>query len=306
MNKHIKLRTAKIMTVLFAMICLTGCTTEEQKEAAKEYQKQADTYVKGNNYAQAQESMKKALEQTPKDKELQAAAEELNKKAQEMKGYNETMEAAIQAIEADDAKALEELQESEEGIALVEMVGTKGTYIYMPKGGTSGKGIGLYTFEDCDCNQWYYGDYQEGKREGEGIWYYVSSHTEDGSLYKEVYHGEWSEDVPNGTGRQLIVLGYKVDTNKKFKVKDGLFYGSYKIKDKLEDGTEVSGKYKLKKGKYVTISDEELEKNNFVVPKEPHLAIAFLYDEAGELRSCTMVYAEDVTKGVKHFYSGEQ
>ncbi|MFG6382726.1 MAG: hypothetical protein K1V96_00510, partial [Lachnospiraceae bacterium] len=70
--------------------------------------------------------------------------------------------------------------------------------------------------------------------------------------------------------------------------------------------TEVSGKYKLKKGKYVTISDEELEKNNFVVPKEPHLAIAFLYDEAGELRSCTMVYAEDVTKGVKHFYSGEQ
>ena len=70
----------------------------------------------------------------------------------------------------------------------------------------------------------------------------------------------------------------------------------------MEDGTEVSGTYQLKKGKYVTISDEELEANNFVVPEKPHLAIAFLYNEAGEIKSCTMVYAKDATKGVKHFY----
>ena len=49
-------------------------------------------------------------------------------------------------------------------------------------------------------------------------------------------------------------------------------------------------------------ADEELEQNNFVVPAEPHLAIAFLYNEAGEIKSCTMVYAEDATRGVKHFY----
>ena len=100
----------------------------------------------------------------------------------------------------------------------------------------------------------------------------------------------------------MVVLGDKVDTDQNFQVKNGLFYGTYDIKDKLEDGTEVSGKYELKDGKYVTISDEELESNNFVVPEEAHLAIAFLYNEAGELKSCTMVYAEDVTKGVKHFY----
>lgn len=302
MKRHTKFITMGIMTAMTAMVFLTGCTTEEQKEAAKKYQAQADTYVEGNSYAKAQEAMQKALEQTPKDKELQAAADELDKKAEEMKSYNETMEAAIKAIEADDAKALDELQESDAGQALAEMVGDGGSYIYLPEGGTSGKGIGFYTFDDCDCDQWYYGDYEQGKREGNGIWYYASTHTEDGSLYKEVYEGAWSEDAPNGKGHQTIVLGDTVDTDQDFKVKNGLFYGTYKIKDKLEDGTEVSGKYKLKKGKYVTISDEELEANNFVVPDEPHLAIAFLYDEAGEIKSCTMVYAEDVTKGVKHFY----
>lgn len=302
MKRHTRFITTGIMTVMVAMVFLTGCTTEEQKEAAKKYQEQAENYVEGNNYAEAQKAMQKALEQTPKDEELKAAADELDKKAEEMKGYNETMEAALKAIEADDAEALDDLQESKAGQALAEMVGKGGSYIYLPEGGASGKGIGFYTFEDCDCYQWYSGDYVDGKREGDGIWYYASTHTEDGSLYKEVYDGAWSEDVPNGKGHQLIVLGDTVDTDQNFKVKNGLFHGTYKIKDKLEDGTAVSGEYKLKKGKYVTISDEELEANNFVVPDEPHLAIAFLYDEAGEIKSCTMVYAEDVTKGVKHFY----
>ncbi|MCI8484280.1 MAG: hypothetical protein HFH41_08065 [Lachnospiraceae bacterium] len=302
MKKNTKFLTAGLTVGMFAMICLTGCATEEQKEAAKQYQAEADTYVEGNNYEKAQEAMEKALEQTPKDKELQAAAEELNKKAEEMKPYNETMEAAIKAIEADDAKALDELQESQAGRDLAELAKETGSYIYLPSGGTSGKGIGFYTFKDCECDQWYYGDYDQGKREGNGIWYYASSHTEDGNLYKEVYNGQWSGDAPNGKGHQLIVLGDKVDTDQDFQVKNGLFEGSYEIKDKLEDGTEVSGKYELKEGKYVTISDEELEKNNFVVPEEAHLAIAFLYNEAGELKSCTMVYAEDATKGVKHFY----
>lgn len=306
MGRQSKALTAGVLAAVFAMSFLTGCTTKEQKEAQKEaageYRQQAEYYVEGNSYARAQEAMDKALEQTPKDKELQEAAEKLNQKAEEMKSYNETMEAAMKAIEKDDAKALDELQESEAGKALAEYVGEAGSYLYLPEGGNSGTGIGFYTFEDCDCDQWYYGDYQDGKREGNGIWYYASSHTDDGSLYKEVYDGAWSGDVPNGKGHQLIALGEKVDTDQDFKVKNGLFHGTYQIEDKLEDGTVVTGEYKLKKGKYVTISDEELKANNFEVPEEPHLAIAFLYDEAGEIKSCTMVYAEDVTKGVKHFY----
>lgn len=304
MRKHTKFMAAGMASALVLAVSLTGCggPTEEQKQAAEQYKAEAEAYMKGNEYTKAQKAMEQALEQTPEDEELLAAAEELNRKAEEMEGYNKTMEAARKAIEADDAAALDKLQESPEGQALVKMAKETGTYIYFPEGGDSGTGIGFYTFDGCDCDQWYYGDYKEGKREGNGIWYYASSHTEDKSLYKEVYTGQWSGDAPNGKGHQLVALGDTVDTDQDFDVENGLFYGTYKIKDTLEDGTKVSGKYKLKAGKYVTISDEELKENNFEVPDQPHLAIAFLYDKEGEIKSCTMVYAEDTTKGVKHFY----
>ncbi len=301
MRKQSKFATAGVLAAA-AMMFVTGCTTDEQRAAAKEFQQQAEYYAEGNSYDEAQKAMDQALEQTPKDKELQEAKEKLNQEADEKKRYNEVMEAARQAIEEDDAEALNKLQKSKNGRALIRMAGEEGKYLYFPDGGNSGTGIGLYVFEDCDCKQWYFGEYKDGKREGDGVWFYVSDRTDDGSLYQEVYDGQWSEDVPNGTGHQTIVLGDKVDTDQKFKVKDGLFYGNYKVKDKLEDGTVVTGKYKLKKGKYVTISDKELEENNFAVPEEPHLAIAFLYNKEGEIKSCTMVYAEDVTRGVKHFY----
>ncbi len=324
MKKHAKLVTIGIIAVVIVCalaIAFTNYQKEqkakreaeeaarraaEAKQAAEEYQAQANAYMEEEKYDEAQNAMEQALAQTPEDEALQQAADELHEKAEEMKGYIATMEQAIAAIEADDAEALDRLQDSENGRQLAEMAEKSGSYIYLPEGGSTGKGIGFYTFSDCSCDQWYYGDYVDGKREGKGIWYYTSSHTEEGKLYKDVYDGEWSNDAPNGKGHQLISLGDEVDTDQKFKVKDGLFYGSYKIKDTLEDGTAVSGKYKLKEGKYVTISDEELEKKNFVVPKEPHLAIAFLRDEAGEIRSCTMIYAKDTTKGVKHFYPSKQ
>ena len=303
MTRHTKLAAAGMAALIIA-ICLSGCggPTKEQKQAAEQYSSEAEAYIEKEDYAKAQESMKKALEQLPEDEALLAASEEIDKKAEEIKKYHAIMETARTAIEADDAAGLDALQESEEGKALLEKAKDTGSYIYIPEGGDSGTGIGFYTFDGCECDQWYYGDYVEGKREGNGIWYYASSHTEDGSLYKEVYDGQWKEDVPQGKGHQLIALGDTIDTDQEFKVKKGLFYGKYKIKDTWEDGTEVSGTYQLKKGKYVTISDEELEANNFVVPEKPHLAIAFLYNEAGEIKSCTMVYAKDATKGVKHFY----
>lgn len=309
----------------FAVIIFTGCTTEKQTEAAKGAQQRTEHDAEKSVSADTAQALNQETEQTPKDERLQKTEQTLKderlqeteqtlkdeesketagKKSQDDEKrnlYRPLMEAAIEAIEADDAQALYDLQNGEEAKALAATVRNGEHFIYYLGEEESGKGIGFYTFEKCSCKQWYYGDYRDGIRQGRGIWYYVSSSTEDGSLYKEVYNGDWKEDAPNGKGRQLTALGGNVDTNKKYKVKNGLFYGTYKIKDKLEDGTVVRGKYRLKKGKYVTISDEELEANNFAVPEEPHLAIAFLYNKAGELKSCSMVYAEDVTRGVKHF-----
>lgn len=285
------------LTVMAAiMICFTSCTTEKKKEDTKDIQTQADVYQEGKEERQlSEEVIAQILEEVRE-----------NQEAEETEKCNLVMKQAWEAIEADDAEALEQLQESEEGRMLSEMAAEGGSYLYLPDGGDTGKGIGFYIFKDCECRQWYYGDYEAGKREGHGIWYYVSSHTADGSIYKEVYDGKWKNDVPNGKGHQLIVRGDTVDTDQDYKVKNGLFYGTYRIEDVLEDGTVVSGKYRLKKGRYVTISDEELEANHFAIPEEEHLAIAFLYDESGEARSCAMIYAKDAVKGVKHFYTRKQ
>lgn len=299
MKKHIKLLLMGMLMASAAMT-LAGCASKEEKEAAAKFRTEADKYAEGNNYKAAQKSMKKALEQTPKDKELQAASDKLAAKAKKMEAYVKVMEDAITAIEAQDDEGLNALQESKEGKALAEMIGEEGSFIYMPKGGKTGKGIGYYSFKGCDCNQWYYGDYKEGIREGNALWYYVNPNIEEGKLYKEVYTGEWSQDKPNGPGHQYISSGEAV-TEKDFTAKDGLFDGTYEIKDTLEDGTEVTGTYTLVNGKYQVIPDEELVANNFAVPDKPHLAIAFLYDESGTIRSCTMIYAKDVTEGAAHF-----
>lgn len=300
MKKHIKFLITGV-AVMLACATLTGCTSEEEREAAAKYKAEAEKYVEGNNYEAAQKSMKKALEQTPKDEELLKASEELDKKAEEMNAYTKTLEAAIAAIEADDAQALNELQESDAGKALAEMIGDEGSYIYIAEGGKTGKGIGYYSFTDCDCNEWYYGDFKDGIREGNGTWYYVNPDMGDGTLYKEVYTGQWSADKPNGSGHQYIASGDTVHKDQDYTVKDGLFYGTYQINDTLEDGTPVTGSYTLNDGKYQTISDEELIANSFAVPADPHLAIAFLFDGTGAIRSCTMIYAQDVTEGVAHF-----
>ena len=52
----------------------------------------------------------------------------------------------MEAIKKDDAKALNQLQMSREGKALARMAGEAGSYLYLPEGGTTGKGIGLYIF----------------------------------------------------------------------------------------------------------------------------------------------------------------
>ena len=82
MRGHIKLWATGVAVVL-TMGMLTGCTSKEQEKAAAKYQKEAENYAAGNNYEAAQKSMKKALEQTPKDADLKKAAEKLDKEAKE-------------------------------------------------------------------------------------------------------------------------------------------------------------------------------------------------------------------------------
>ena len=115
MKKHQTIAEAGIMILSMAMIFLAGCTTEEQREAARQYREEAESFLEEGQYDEARKAMEQALEQTPEDEELLAASDKMNqeidRKIDEINGYNATMEAARQAIEADDAAALDALQE---------------------------------------------------------------------------------------------------------------------------------------------------------------------------------------------------
>lgn len=77
-------------------------------------------------------------------------------------------------------------------------------------GKPNGKGLAIY--ED---NSYYYGDWSNGVRSGEGIWYrfYIGKKNKSNSMGKYMAHsytGSWANDLPNGQGAEH----YEVDITK--------------------------------------------------------------------------------------------
>lgn len=92
----------------------------------------------------------------------------------------------------------------------------KGTnqYYYMGdvngNGSPEGKGLAIY-----EGNSYYYGDWSDGKRNGEGIWFkfYIGQSDKDNAMGKYMAHsysGQWAGDLPNGQGAEH----YDVDLSK--------------------------------------------------------------------------------------------
>ena len=105
-DRSMKKQSRMIPTAMFAAVCamifLTSCTTQDQKEAANDYQQSADQSTQEDTNDQ-------------KDKELQETADQSDEEDEQMESYNKTMKKAIKAIKKDDAKALDKLQDSKEG-----------------------------------------------------------------------------------------------------------------------------------------------------------------------------------------------
>ena len=67
-----------------------------------------------------------------------------------------------------------------------------------------GKGLACYA-----GNQYYYGDFKDGKREGGGFWYQIF--IQDGpysransGIYGHSYQGQWANDLPFGEGQEHL------------------------------------------------------------------------------------------------------
>ena len=106
------------------------------------------------------------------------------------------MQKIYTAMESEDYTSLFELDQTEELQKFLERIDEQ--YIYVPDADTSlsGIGVGLYKFAE-EQYYFYFGDYIEGIRSGDGIELYYSN-TQGGQY--EVYSGKWKEDKPNGQG----------------------------------------------------------------------------------------------------------
>lgn len=94
-----------------------------------------------------------------------------------------------------------------------ELSGTN-QYYYMGtvngNGRPEGKGLAIY-----EKNSYYYGDWSDGARSGEGIWFrfYIGQKDQGNAMGKYMAHsysGSWANDLPNGQGAEH----YDVDTSK--------------------------------------------------------------------------------------------
>lgn len=104
------------------------------------------------------------------------------------------MQKIFDLMAAEDYEAMCEVDGSDEARAFVEkMEGDR--YIFLPDGGTTGFGAGVYTFGEGGY-YFYYGDYVEGEREGNGTDFIKN----DEDVYY-LFTGIWKGDKPNGKGK---------------------------------------------------------------------------------------------------------
>lgn len=87
------------------------------------------------------------------------------------------------------------------------------TFYYYGERNAAGQpeGTGIAVYAD---NEYYYGSWVNGKREGQGEWfkkyvYYDNDAVSDRAFQVHMYLGEWKNDLPNGMGQEHIDLDMK-------------------------------------------------------------------------------------------------
>lgn len=107
----------------------------------------------------------------------------------------------------------------------------------------NGKGLAMYT-----DNQYYYGEWKNGARSGNGMWikYYVydqNAKAKDSIYLQHSYSGSWANDLPNGDGAEHYDfidenLEAEAAYNRNFigNFKDGLYHGEIYITNYTKDG----------------------------------------------------------------------
>ncbi len=215
-------------------------TGEEQAMVVKEEENTQTTTIMEEEAVKQQEAgIEKTTAKWQKEvgEDLAAVEIDLSRQMSEMRGYWEARN--MEAVE--DLAYLPRYRAASEKLS-----GTTKYYYFGETDGDkrpSGKGLAMYA-----DNQYYYGEWKNGARSGNGMWikYYVydqNANAKDSIYLQHSYSGSWANDLPNGDGAEHYDfidenLEPEVAYNRNFigNFKDGLYHGEIYITNYNSEG----------------------------------------------------------------------
>lgn len=176
-------------------------------------------------------------------------------------------------------KALDDLANLERFMAMSwSLRGTNDCYYYGDKdanGLPNGRGIAVYR-----DNQYYYGDWKNGLRSGNGTWIHYHIHADKNKTDFYTYHqytGGWRDDLPSGEGSEhyeydttLLKEGIGYDTNLVGSYLGGMIHGDFFITNLYSDGTIKEWNAKAENGAWIYQSETKDKKGNRTVYVDIH------------------------------------
>lgn len=169
-------------------------------------------------------------------------------------------------------KALDDLVFLDHYIAMSFSLGKTDNFYYYGEtdgsGAPNGKGIAVYA-----DNQYYYGDWKNGERSGNGTWIHYHMHlTDDRADDLYAYHqytGSWAKDLPEGEGSEhfdydmsLLKGNDGFTTNLIGTYSAGLIHGEFYLTSIYVDGRYEEWKGEASKGAWIYQSESKDKKGN--------------------------------------------
>jgi len=171
-------------------------------------------------------------------------------------------------------KALDDLANLDHFKAMSwSLKGTKNYYYYGDVNGSgqpNGKGIAVYA-----DNQYYYGDWQNGLRSGNGTWIHYHIHEKENKTDLFTYHqytGGWKADLPDGEGSEhydynteLMKERERYNTNLIGSYKDGFIHGEFYLTTMDSTGDIKEWNAQADAGSWIIRKDTPDPKGNYPV-----------------------------------------
>ncbi len=205
-----------------------------------------DDMMNTQQYDQA-ESFINTYADSMSDVDFSSYTEKIESERALMTARHDLMEQVISLMSASDYAGMMDVDGSENASTVVaNMDGT--SYIYATDGYDSsytGKGAGIYTYSSLLSSGYYfyYGDYENGVRSGQGSLFVKMDGYNQAYL---VYEGAWSNDKPNGAGTETSVnedAGDELVTvTRSGNLVDGLFDGDVTV-SLVSNDEEYAGTY---------------------------------------------------------------